>query len=83
MKAIYRHKTSGDVFAIETDEVGNVATCGPLFADGFDPAKLDYDEYWNAEIQAQLADFEQITEDDYRKLLHKTGFIMARLTFCI
>ena len=41
MKAIYRHKTSGDVFAIETGEAGRiVSTCGPLFADGFDPAKL-------------------------------------------
>ena len=76
MKAIYRNKTSGDVFAIETDDGGTVvSTCGPLFADGFDPAKLDYDEYWNTEIQTKLADFEKITEDDYLELLHKNGFI--------
>ena len=76
MKAIYRHKKTGDVFAIETNEGGTVvATCGPLFADGFDPAKLDYDEYWNTEIQTKLADFEKITEDDYLELLHKNGFI--------
>ncbi len=76
MKAIYRNKTSGDIFAIETDDGGVVvATCGPLFADGFDPAKLDYDEYWNIEVQTKLADFEKITEDDYLELLHKNGFI--------
>ncbi|RKY06653.1 MAG: hypothetical protein DRP56_07015 [Planctomycetota bacterium] len=76
MKAIYRNKTSGDIFAIETDEGGKViATCGPLFADGFDPKNLDYDEYWNTEIQTKLADFEKITENDYLELLKKNGFI--------
>ena len=31
MKAIYRHKKSGDLFAIETDEKGRVlSTSGPL-----------------------------------------------------
>lgn len=76
MKAIYRHKKSGDIFAIETDDAGQViAACGPLFGKDFDPKKLDYDEYWNTEIQAKLADFEMITEDDYLELLHKNGFI--------
>ena len=47
MKAIYRHKTSGDVFAIETGEAGNVrSTSGPLFSDDLAPKLLDYDEYW-------------------------------------
>ncbi len=76
MKAIYRHRTSGDVFAIETDEDGKVvSSCGPLFADGFDPANLDYDDYWNTEIQGKLADFERITQDNYLKLLRQNGFV--------
>ena len=76
MKAIYRHKVSGDVFAIETDETGKVvSSCGPLFADGFDPARLDYDDYWNTEIQTKLADFEQITKGDYLELLRQNGFV--------
>lgn len=75
MKAIYRHKKSGDVFAIEIDQAGTVvSTCGPLFGEGFDPAALDYDDYWNPEIQAKLEDFERITRDDYLDLLRKNGF---------
>ncbi|MHC4231589.1 MAG: hypothetical protein ACYTEM_02595 [Planctomycetota bacterium] len=32
MKSLYRHKQSGDIFAIETDETGDVrSTSGPLF----------------------------------------------------
>ena len=63
MKSLYRHKRSGDIFAIETDVAGQViSTSGPLFSsplfgDGFDPAMLDYDEYWN-ENAAKLPDFE-------------------------
>lgn len=75
MKAIYRHKTSGDIFAIETDESDAVvSTCGPLFGKDFDPKILDYDEYWNTEIQAKLADFLEISKDDYLELLRKNGF---------
>ena len=75
MKAIYRHKTSGDIFAIQTDDTGNViATCGPQFGKDFDPKILDYDEYWNSEIQAKLVDFEEISKDDYLELLRKNGF---------
>ncbi len=77
MKALYRHKRSGDIFAIETNEAGQViSTSGPLFSDDFDPKMLDYDEYWNSEIAAKLADFERITKDDYRELLRKNGFII-------
>lgn len=77
MKALYKHKKSGDIFAIETDEMGRViATCGPLFGDGFDPKTLDYDQYWNREIAAKLADFERISKDEtaYKELLAKWGF---------
>ena len=50
MKEIYRHKQSGDIFGIETDNDGRVlSTCGPLFGKGFDPASLDFDSYWNRE----------------------------------
>ncbi len=55
MKSPYRHKCSGDIFAIETNESGQViSTSGPLFGDDFDPKMLDYDEYWNSEIQTKL-----------------------------
>ena len=42
--------------------------------DDFDPKALDYDEYWNTEIAANLDDFERITKDDYLELLRKNGF---------
>ncbi len=77
MKSLYRHKRSGDIFAIETNDAGQVlATSGPLFGDDFDPKMLDYDEYWNSEITANLADFERITKDDYLELLRQNGFIV-------
>ncbi len=37
---------------------------------------LDYDEYWNSEIAAKLADFERITKSDYLELLRQNGFII-------
>jgi hypothetical protein len=75
MKAVYRHQKTGDIFAIETDDEGRVlSTCGPLFDKDFDPKMLDYDQYWNTEIQARLADFVRICPDDYLRLLHENGF---------
>ena len=54
-KAIYRHKRSGDLFAIETDDNHNVvSTSGPLLFKDIDPNKLDYDNYWNKDIKAHL-----------------------------
>ena len=76
MNSLYRHKRSGEIFAIETDAAGQVlATSGPLFGDDLDPKMLDYDDYWNTEIQAKLPDFEQLTKSDYIELLRKNGFI--------
>ena len=76
MKSLYRHKQSGDIFAIETDEAGHVrSTSGPLFHDDLDPKLLDYDEYWNSEVQAKLDDFIRITKDAYLDLLRQNGFI--------
>jgi len=48
--------------------------CGPLFGAGFDPKMLDFDAYWNTEIEGKLADFERITNDGYLELLRKYGF---------
>ena len=49
------NKRTVDIFAIETNEARQVvSTSGPLFGDGFDPRVLDYDEYWNSEIQTKL-----------------------------
>ena len=77
MKSLYRHKRSGGIFAIETNQAGQViSTSGPLFDDDFEPKMLDYDEYWNAEIQAKLPDFERITKADYLELLRQNGFII-------
>ena len=46
VKSLYRHNRSGDIFAIEIGELGNVrSTSGPLFSDDLDPKLLDYDEY--------------------------------------
>jgi len=77
MKVIYRHKTSGDIFAIETDPAGNVlSSCGPLLFSNLDPKILDYDAYWNGEIAAKIGDFDRITKEDYRELLIKNGFVI-------
>lgn len=76
MKSLYRHKRSGDIFAIETDDNGHVlSTSGPLFSDALDAKFLDYDEYWNTEIQAKLQDFIRITKADYLEILRQNGFI--------
>jgi hypothetical protein len=77
MKSIYRHKKSGDIFAIETDERGAViSTCGPLLFKELDPKLLDYDDYWNMEIAAKLEDFVRVGRADYRELLIKNGFVI-------
>ena len=77
MKAIYRHTKSGDLFAIETDEAGNViSTCGPLLFEDLDPKLLDYDDYWNSEITARLSDFVRLNRDDYKELCIKNGFVI-------
>ena len=76
MKSLYRHKRSGDIFAIETDEAGHVrSTSGPLFTDELDPVFLDYDEYWNSEVQAKLDDFVRISKNDYIEILRQNGFV--------
>ena len=49
-KALYKNKFSGDIFAIETNDQGNViSTAGSLLTKDLDPETLDYDKYWNDE----------------------------------
>jgi hypothetical protein len=36
---------------------------------------VDYEDYWNPDISANIADFERLTKDDYRDILYKNGFI--------
>ena len=79
MKAIYKHKRSGDLFAIETDDHGNVvSTSGPLLFKDLDPKKLNYDNYFSTEIKAIIKDFERLTKEDYFDLLRKNGFIIQQ-----
>lgn len=43
-KALYKHKKKGDLFAIETDEDGNVlSTSGPLLTKDLKLEELDYE----------------------------------------
>jgi hypothetical protein len=46
-----------------------------LFSDDLDPKLLDYDEYWNTEVQAKLDDFIRITKADYKEILRQNGFV--------
>lgn len=77
MKSIYKHRQSGDLFAIETDEKGNViSTSGPLLCKDINPEHLDYDTYWNPDIKANIAGFELLSKAEYQELLKKTGFFI-------
>lgn len=77
MKALYKHKRSGDLFAIETDDQENViSTSGPLLTKDINPEQLDYDNYWNPDIKANIEGFELLTEAEYKELLIQTGFFI-------
>jgi hypothetical protein len=76
-KALYKHKRSGDLFAIETDETGRVlSTSGPLLVKDLNPNELDYDNYWDPDIQANIDGFELLSEAEYKELLKRTGFFI-------
>ncbi len=76
-KAIYRHKKSGDLFAIETDETGKaISTSGLLLVKDLNPEHLDYDDYWNPDIEANINGFELLSEAEYRALLKQAGFFV-------
>ncbi|MCP4611707.1 MAG: hypothetical protein GY845_23605 [Planctomycetes bacterium] len=76
-KAIYKHKTSEDLFAIETDDQGNViSTSGPLLVKYLNPDELDYDNYWDEDIKAHLSEFVLLSKVEYEELLKRTGFFI-------
>ena len=83
-KAIYKHKISGDLFAIETDKDGNVlSTSGPLLVKDLVPDELDYDNYWNEDIKAHLTEFVLLSKAEYGELLRKTGFFIQETQLSI
>jgi len=76
-KAIYKHKRTGDIFAIETDEDGNVlSTSGPLLVKDMNPEELDYDNYWDEDIKAHSSEFVLLSKAEYEELLKRTGFFI-------
>ena len=76
-KALYRHKRTGDLFAIETDDDGKVlSTSGPLLTKDLNPEQLDYNDYWNPDIKANIEGFELLSQAEYKELLKKTGFFV-------
>ena len=80
MKALYKHKRSGDIFAIETGEAGEVvSTAGPLLIKDLDPDRLDYDNYFNDEIKAKMKDFILLSKAEYLEILRKNGFVIQTI----
>ena len=76
-KALYKHKRSGDLFAIETDERGEViSTSGPLLTKDLKAEELDYDNYWDEDIKAHLDEFVLLSKAEYEELLKRTGFFI-------
>ena len=76
-KAIYRHKRTGDLFAIETDDNGNVlSTSGPILIKDIRPEELDYDNYWDRDIKEHLTEFVLLSKAEYEELLKRTGFFI-------
>ncbi len=74
-KALYRHKPTGHIFAIENDEYGNiVSTAGPLLFKNLDPEKLTYDNDSKKQAESTIKDFDRIDKKQYEELLHKHGF---------
>jgi len=57
------------------DKQGNIlSTSGPLLTKDLDLERLDYDDYWNMGIQANIDGFELLSRAEYMELLRKTGF---------
>jgi len=76
-KALYKHKRSGDLFAIKTDDTGRVlSTSGPLLVKDLNPEELDYDNYWDEDMTAHLSEFVLLSKVEYEDLLKKTGFFI-------
>jgi len=76
-KAIYRHKMTSDLFAIESDEDVNVlSTSRPLLVKDMNPNELDYDNYWDDDIKAHLSEFVLLSKAEYEELFKRTGFFI-------
>ena len=76
-KYIYKHKRTGGLFAIETDDDGNVlSTSGPLLVKNLNPEELDYDNYWDEDIKEHLDEFVLLSKAEYEELLKRTGFFI-------
>ena len=76
-KALYKHKKTGDLFAIENDERGDViSTSGLLLTKDLKPEELDYDNYWDEDIKAHLGEFVLLSKAEYEELLKRTGFFI-------
>lgn len=84
LKALCRHKTSGHIFAIETDEYGNVAaTAGPLLFKDLNADELVYDkhwgiEHWNNDVKINFADYVLLSKLEHAELLKKNGFFIQQ-----
>ena len=78
-KALYKNKNTGDLFAIEIgDDGGVVSTAGPLLTKDLNPETLDFDHYWDSEVQANIKGFELVSKLEYLELLHQNGFYCQR-----
>jgi hypothetical protein len=79
MKALYQHKTNGDIFAVETDEYGNVvATAGPLLFKDINPDGLGYDKRWNTDVKLNFIDYLPLSKLEYAELLKINGFFVQQ-----
>ena len=80
MKTLYCHKPSGDLFALETDEKGNIlSSAGPLLFKDIDPNLLNYDDYFSSEIKLKSSEFELLSKVEYEELLIKCGFSRQKI----
>lgn len=75
MKSLYRHKNSGDLFALETNEQGDIiSSAGPLLCKDIDPELLNYDDYFTGEIKIKSNEFELLSKAEYEEILRECGF---------
>ncbi len=75
MKSLYRHKRTGDLFALETNEQGDIiSTAGPLLCKDIDPILLNCDDYFTSEIKIKSNEFELLSKAEYEEMLRGCGF---------
>ena len=76
-KAIYKHKKTGDLFAIETNGEGKVvSTSGPLLIKGLEANEVDYDNYRDEDTKEHLSEFVLLSKAEYEEVLKKAGFFV-------